>query len=147
MDAKDLKEVVEYMKTPEFEEKARKYIEEHFRELEKRRNQVSSNEYIDWLYNYLSVNKSVDDESALYQYEGIDKEYGSLVSYFLSYVKELAKKQRVMIASDEECEFYNQEVVVKIKDKYFKIFQIHGQGAWTCISPLENEPDYAFVKL
>lgn len=135
------------METPEFEEKARKYMEEHFRELEKRRNKVSSNEYVDWLYNYLSINKSVDDESALYTYEGTDKEYGSLVSYFFGYVKELTTKQRVMIAHDEECEFYNEEIVVKIKDKYFNICQMYGQGAWICISLLENEPDYAFVKL
>lgn len=143
----NVKEMKEYMKTPEFEEKIRKHMQEHFRELEERISKVSSDEYIDWLYDYLSINKSVDDESALYKYEGIDKEYGSLVSYFFGYVKELAKKQRVMIANDEECEFYNEEVVVKIKDKYFNIFQMHGQGAWTCISLLENEPDYAFVKL
>ena len=143
----DLKEAVEYMKSPEFEEKARKYIEEYFREIEECRNKVSSKEYIDWLYNYVSENKSVDDEGALYQCEGIDKENGSLVSYFLSYVKELAVNQRVMIANDEECEFYNEEVVVKIKDKYFNIFQMHGQGASTFIYLLDNEPEYAFVKL
>lgn len=143
----NVKEMKEYMKTPEFEEKIRKHMQEHFRELEERISKVSSDEYIDWLYDYLSINKSVDDESALYKYEGIDKEYGSLVSYFFGYVKELAKKQRVMIANDEECEFYNEEVVVKIKDKYFNIFQMHGQGASTFIYLLDNEPEYAFVKL
>lgn len=124
-----------------------KWIEEYFGEIEKRKQKASSREYIDWLYDYVSTNKNANDESALYTYKDIDAENGQILGAFLDYIKELATKQRVLVIPDEECEFDSEQVVVKIKDKYFEIFRMFGQGAWTSVSLLENEPDYAYVKL
>ena len=142
-----LNKLKELMETPEFQESAKKCVEEYFDKIEKRKQKVSSKEYINWLYDYVSTNKNADDESALYTYKGIDAEYGQILSAFLDYVKELASKQRVLVVPDEECKFDSEQVVVKIKDRYFEIFRMFGQGSWTSVSLLENEPDYAFVKL
>ena len=142
-----LDKLKEQMETPEFQKSAKKWMEEYFGEIEKRKQKVSSKEYIDWLYNYVLINKNVNDESALYTYKDIDAENGQILGAFLDYIKELATKQRVLIVPDEECGFDSEQVVVKINDKYFEIFRMFGQGSWTSVSLLENEPDYAFVKL
>lgn len=142
-----LNKLEKQMETLELQESAKKWMEEYFGEIEKIKQKVSSKEYIDWLYDYVSTNKNADDESVLYTYKGIDAEYGQVLSAFLDYVKELAKKQRVLVVPDEECNFDSEQVVVKIKDKYFEIFRMFGQSSWTSVSLLENEPSYAFVKL
>lgn len=142
-----LDELKKRMETPEFEESARKYMEEYFGRIEKNREKVSSKEYIDWVYNYVSANKHANDESAIYTYEGIDAENGQVLSKFLDYVEELAKEQRVLVVPDDECDFGSEQVTVKIKDKYFEIFRMYGQGSWTSIELLDKEPDYAFVKI
>ena len=142
-----LDELKARIETPEFEESARKYMENYFKEVEEREKKVSSKEYIDWLYDYVSTNKHANDESASYTYEGIDAENGQILGAFLDYVKSLAAQQRVLIVPDEECDFDSEQVVIKIKDKYFEIFRMYGQGSWTSAKLLEEEPDYAFVKI
>ncbi len=122
-------------------------MEEYFGRIEKNREKISSKEYIDWVYDYVSVNKHADDEGALYVYEGIDAENGQVLSAFLDYVKELATQQRVLVTPADDCHFDSEQATVKIKDKYFEIFRMHGQGSWTSIGLLDEEPDYAFVKI
>ena len=123
------------------------YMESYFSKIEATRQKVSSQEYIDWLYDCVSNNKQIDDESALYTYKGIDAENGKLLSYFFSYVENLATQQRVLIWHDDECLFDNQQIAVKIKDKYFDILVMHGQGSWTSVKLMDEEPTYAYVKL
>lgn len=142
-----LDELKKQMETPEFAESARKYMEEYFGRIEKNREKVSSKEYIDWVYSYVSVNKHADDEGAAYIYEGIDAENGQVLGAFLDYVKELASQQRVLVTPADDCHFGSEQVTVKIKDKYFEIFRMYGQGSWTSIGLLDEEPDYAFVKI
>ena len=48
---------------------------------------------------------------------------------------------------DDECDFGSEQVVVKIRDKYFEIFRMYGQGSWTSIGLLNEEPNHAFVKI
>lgn len=128
-------------------ESAKKIVEEYFGKIEEEKKRVSSSEYINWIYDFVSVNKSADDESALYVYEGLNAENGKLLGAFLDYVKTIAPKQRVAITADDECRFDNEQVAIKIKDRYFKIFRMFGQGSWTSVVLLEEEPDYACVKL
>ena len=142
-----LEELRKQMNTPEFVESAKKYFEEYFGRIDKNKEKVSSKEYIDWVYNYVSENKYVSDESTSYTYESINEENTKLLSAFLDYVEELAKQQRVLVTSDEECKFDSEQVVVKIKDKYFDIFRMYGQGSFTSINLLDREPNYAFVKI
>ncbi len=142
-----LDELKKQIETPEFVESTRKYMEEYFGRIEKNKEKVSSKEYIDWLYDYVSINKHADDECAAYTYKGIDAENGQILGAFLDYVKNLATQQRVLVIPDDECEFDNEQVVIKIKDKYFEIFRMHGQGSWTSINLIDKEPYYAYVKL
>lgn len=129
------------------EENARKYMENYFKEQEERQNKVSSQEYIDWVYNFISANKHADNESTLYTYEGIDKDNGEILGAFLNFVEDKAKEQRVLVVPDDDCDFDNEEVNIKIRDKFFKIFRMYGQGSWTSIGLLDKEPECAYVKL
>lgn len=128
-------------------ESVKKQMEDYFTRIEMNKHKVSSKEYIDWLYDCVSNNKQIDSESALYTYEGIDAENGKLLGYFLNYVENLAAQQRVVVWCDDEHPFDNEQVVVKIKDKYFDIFRMHGQGSWTSIKLMEEEPTHAYVKI
>lgn len=47
----------------------------------------------------------MDNESALYFYEGIDAKNRQLLSVFVDYVKEIAIQQRVFIVSDDKSGF------------------------------------------
>ena len=123
------------------------FANEYMKVYKEKKPIVSSKEYINWLYDYVTTNKRIDDDSAIYVYEGIDSNNGLILSTFLDYVEELAKEQRVLVVSDDECQFGNEEVVVKIKDRYFKCFRMYGQGVWTCVSLLTEEPNHAYVRL
>lgn len=142
-----LEELKERMETPKFVESAREYMEDYFAKIEKHKQIVSSKEYIDWIYEYVTANNHVDDEGALYTYEGVDAENGQILGAFLDYVKEIGIQQRVLVISDDECEFENEKVSIKIKDMYFEVFRMYGQGSWTSVNLLDKEPDYAYVKL
>lgn len=142
-----LEELKERMNTSEFTKSSREYMEECFAQIEKSRKKVSSKEYIDWLYKYISAHNHVDNESALYSYKGIDAENGQILGSFLDYVKEIAIQQRILVVQDDECEFKNEKVSIKIYDIYIEIFRMYGQGSWTSLNLLDKEPDYAYVKL
>lgn len=138
-----MKKIDEYFKSG----KAKKYFENYFAELESKRKQVSSQEYINWFYDYVSENGYIDDEDALYMDNKEDSANGRLLSSFLDYVGEVAKQQRVLIVSDDENYFNNEEVVVKIRDRFFEVFRIFGQGVLTGTILLKEEPNYSYVKL
>lgn len=122
-------------------------MEEYFAKIEEHREKVSSKEYIAWIYEYVSANNHVDNESALYFYEGIDAENGQLLSAFINYVKEIAIQQRVLIISDDKCGFENEQLVINVKDKYFEVFRMYDQGEWASVKLLNKEPDYTYVRL
>ena len=108
---------------------------------------VTSQEYIDWLYNYVSTRKYLTDEDALYS-EDIDvSENGQKLSSFFDHIAECAQQQDVQVNSDVDSRFPSESVIVKIYDKYFELFTIYGQGAITGITLLEEEPSGAYVKL
>lgn len=139
-----LDELEEKLNSPEFVEKTRKYMEERFAKQKELAKRVSSKEYIDWLYSFVSKNHGVDDDTL---YEGVDEDNSRLLGNFLDYVEELATQQRVLIVPDEDCDFDSEKIVVKIKDKYFDFFRMFGQGSWTSVCLLEKGPDYAYVKI
>lgn len=142
-----LEEIKKRIESPEFKEYAQKWAQEYKAKRDKLKRKVSSDEYINWLYDYVIINKSVNDESALYTYIGIDAENGSCLGSFLDYTKELAKEQNIPIGEDEECYFPNELVTIKIKDSYFEVFRMFGQGSWTSVSLLEKAPMNDFVEL
>lgn len=123
------------------------FINNWFAENENREARAASQEYIDWLYNYVCTNKQLDDADALYSKDTEVTENGGLLSYFFEHVTKLARQQDVPVTSDDDFMFYNEEVNVKIHDKYFNLFTMCGQGAITGITLLEEEPSGAYVKL
>lgn len=137
------KDYLDKMDTEEY----KKAENDYFKKLEKEREKVSTEEYIQWVYDFVSKKYQADDERAIYEYRGIDSENGRLLSQFMDYVESLAEEQRVLVVEDDECEFENEEVVVNIKDKYFRLFRMFGQGTWTLIRLLEEEPNYCYVKI
>lgn len=48
-----------------------KLVKEYYRRTKKRREIVKQNSYLDWLYDYVCKNKSIDNESILYS-ENVD---------------------------------------------------------------------------
>lgn len=132
--------------TAKEKESAQKFLEDFLSEMEEDRRKVSSEEYISWVYDFVSVNKAADDESAFYTYKGIDAENGQLLSAFFSYVRDLAEERGIPVVLHEEFDFPEAQVTIKIKDKCFDVVLITGQGAITTISLLEDEPE-RFVKL
>ena len=107
---------------------------------------VKSKEYIEWLYNFVSQKGSIDDELVSYQCEGIDKEYGSLISTFFYIMIEKANEENIKIYTEDECAFPNQIIYIQMKDKYFKLLTMHGQGSWTKIALLDKEPQKEYIK-
>ena len=139
-----LDKLEEKFNSPEFAEKTRKYMEEHFAKQEELAKKVSSKEYIDWLYTFVSKNHGADDNTF---YEEVDEYNSQVLGAFLDYAEELAVQQRVLVVPDEDCDFDSEKIVVKIKDKYFDFFRMFGQGSRTTVCLLEKEPDYAYVKI
>lgn len=121
------------------------YAERYNAVIESERKKVSSREYINWVYEYVSANKLADDESALYIYHGVDAEFGKSLGYFMSYVEDLARRQGLFVAYDDESYFDTKYVFIKIKDKYFKISTTWGQGSLTEVELLDTEPGYRCV--
>ena len=123
---------------------------EYFNKIEEEKkrfdDKVRTKEYQDWLCNYLKKNKSIDDEEALYFKNQTDKENGGILSYFLHWIDEIAKEQRVMNVPDEDNIFEAYRYVVRMNDIYFEISLMIGQGALTfCV--LCDEPKHAIVNL
>ena len=108
---------------------------------------ASSQEYLDWLYDYVVANGHADDESAAYVYEGIDSENGQILWAFCEYVRNLAKEQGIWVYYDPNLSFENYEVIVKIKDRFFSSFEMWGIGSWASVKLLDNEPDAEYVTL
>lgn len=102
--------------------------------------QTSSPEYIEWLYNYLSLlpEKEFDDESILDEKQTEDTKKAALLSYFLEHVISLAKKQGIENQPDEENEFEEYNYDIKIFDKFFNISSMVGKGKITFIREIEK---------
>ena len=106
-------------------------------------NIVRSEEYLNWLNNFISTlpTKSFSDEDFLYddKIEQYDKNNSQLVSYIDNYVATLAKEQRVFPRSDGTNDFV---LYFKLRNNFYSIYTIVGQGATTFIKMLDEEPEY-----
>ena len=108
---------------------------------------VESEQYLNWIYTYIRDVESVDSDSASYIKNELDRKNALLISKFMDYVEELSEQQRVLIFTNNECSFSNEDVAVKIKDKFFDLFRMYGQGTYTCVSLLPEEPKYCYVRM
>lgn len=115
-----------------------KYISNYIKEIEEKRKIVSSDTYLTWLDKFIEENNTFCDDSWLYNQEEISKEsYNNviLLSHFFSYVQELANKQNILTTSEEGDD---ETFYLKLKNKYYSISTIYGQGAFTNISKIDG---------
>lgn len=97
---------------------------------EKKRKIVKSDTYKNWLYDYVTEVGSFCDDSLLYEEENDNRDNSLLLSYFMNHIEELGAPAYY---DDDGWEHY----VFKIKDKYFDICTIAGQGAFTVVKECE----------
>ena len=137
-----IEELEEKMNSDSFKD----YMSNYFKEREEKYNRVSSDEYIQWLYSYLNHEDILgfSDDDMQYAPESEDRENSLMLSYFLSYVEELAKKQRVLNVPDEENEFETTNYVIKINDMFIEVSTMCGQGSVSFAYKV-NKPDFCYV--
>lgn len=121
---------------------------EFMKEREEKAKVVKTKEYLNWLVDCLTRREThrYADEDALYDDNKIDSENGKLLSYFISYVDEIAQEQRVLNVTDPENEFETMNYVININDVFIDIGLMVGQGAITYCS-LCKKPNYCYVNL
>lgn len=101
---------------------------------------VKSKDYIEWLYEYLKENKNLNSENILYEENKKNAEYGGLLFLFLLYINDLIDEtdlENLADYNEYEAEKYN----LKIKDKYYELCVITGQGSILFISELSDLPN------
>ena len=92
---------------------------------------VASPEYKEWIYNFLNKYNCIHDESALYIYEGIDKAYGILCSYFHNYLINNQQMPCIEVPEEYGIHFYTP---FKINNQEYIIQTLIGQNAATWIT-------------
>lgn len=99
-----------------------KYYKEHKEKID----YVTSNEYLKWLYLFVSEYKVISDDKFLYKKEDLNRKNSILLSFLQSY---LSEKYESTYYDEEGIEHF----IFKIKDKYFDLYTIVGQGACTYV--------------
>lgn len=102
------------------------FSNEYQKEYQEKIDYVTSDEYLKWLYLFISEHKAVADDSFLYKEENLERKNSMLVSYLQSY---LSEKYESTYYDEDGYEHW----IFKLKDKYFDIYTIVGQGACTYI--------------
>lgn len=107
-----------------------KFLEERLKKNEEELKIVSSDDYIGWLVEFTSSqeNKCWTNEDALYLFKGKDNKNGKILPTFMNYIIGLAKEQKVKNHTDKNNEFETNSYIIQIRDKYFRINRMQGQG-------------------
>lgn len=123
-------------------------LEKQITEREEKINLTGTKEYLDWLYNFVEVDKIYDDETALYEMEdGKDKENLLKISYLQTLVDKKAQEQGVENILDENNEFQILNYVFRYKDRLYQIDTMTGQGAVTFVCVTENKENRKVVEM
>lgn len=119
-----------------------KFVDNVVNSLIERRKIVSSQEYLNWIYDYVSLNGNIDD-----QFTATD-EYASNISLlgdFFCYIEKIAEENR--IAYEFGGESSEMGYYIKIKDKIFFTYLIIGQGAIAGVDHVINVPLVQYIEL
>lgn len=118
-----------------------KLAKQYYRRTKERREIVKQNSYLDWLYDYVCKNKSIDNESILYSENKEDVKNGILLIDFEEYIKKLCFEQAVIMGWHSNCFFDNTHMYFKIQNKFFECFTMRGHlDSWIHINLVEEEP-------
>lgn len=140
---------LEKMNELDMSEFVNKYIKE---EEEKRwKNEDRFNNFLDYLLNYIDVNKRVLSDNFCYEEEKCQPyDYREFEDYLYSLydiVNEYASKNFVYDRFDlsEEDIYSDKSYCVKIKDKFYRIELVVGQGSYIVFELTENKDDISYV--
>lgn len=117
---------------------------EYINEMIRKDNIVKSQEYLDWLCNFLVIHKSFSDDTWLYHKEEIaEEDYKNveLISTFFHYISETASNQSIL-GSEED---YGDTYYFKAKGKFYHTSTYYGQGAVTNIAEEEFDANHLYV--
>lgn len=125
-----------------------KYVDNWIEETKRKKLLVSSKEYWEWIDTFSSKYKNFCDDDWDYDIEAIGKEnYDNviLLSYFFEYIASLANEQNVLSTLEGE----NEDVTFyfKLKNKYYSISTICGQGCFTNLSRIDNIDDVEIIRV
>lgn len=128
-------------------DKIASFAKDYLDNLNKKKEMVSSNEYLNWLMSF--IKEQIDITKSQYIYISDDmydynntvskqiKENLSLLCYFKDYLIEKANKQNIhfdFFNEDEQiCYFY-------FDNHYYSLITIYGQGSLTYIETCKNRP-------
>jgi hypothetical protein len=101
---------------------------------------VKSKDYINWLYEYINKNKYLDSEKILYDENEKNAEYGKLLFLFLLYINDLIDETDLENLADYN-EYESEKYNLKIKDKYYELCVVIGQGSIMFINELPHKPN------
>ena len=102
---------------------------------------VSGKEYLNWVYDTVSANGSVETEYPEDKYNGIEEENRRLLHTFFNYLTDLAHEQGVFTSEDAELPTAPEERAFKFKDKYFMASRLFDEPIRVCISLLDEPTD------
>ena len=123
-------------------------LEKEILEKEEKINSTGTQEYLDWLYDFVEVDKIYDDETALYEMDdGIDKENLLRISYLQKLVDSKAQVQNVENILDKDNEFQILNYIFRYKDRLYQIDTMVGQGAVTFICVTDNKENRKVVEM
>jgi hypothetical protein len=105
---------------------------------------IKSQEYIDWLYNYLNENKYLNSENLLYDDDKTNSKNGELLFLFLQYINDLIDETDLPNLANPD-EYESERYIIKIKDKYYDLCVIFGQGSIMFINELKEQPEEYLV--
>lgn len=97
---------------------------------------------VHWLYEY--AHRGPVSNEDYFDEEDKNRENASLLSYFYEYVRKVSIRQRVMEVYLTKEEFPTYEYIIRIKDRYFRVQLIVGQGTMTWVQECEK-PDFSYV--
>lgn len=136
-----LKDLEKSLDDPEVMGRLDKIIDRYMSIAEEIEKKVRSKEYKDWLYTTLLNKKSICDNTDCDDI--IDVENAELLGSFHYYLESLAEKYDAAhhwVDNDSYLFF-------RIRDRYFRICTIYGQGSMTWVEALSDKPPYKFVDL
>lgn len=139
----NLEKYLKDLEDGKYDDSIKEHYDSYVNKRDRNINKIKSKEYIEWLYNYTNEIERWCDDDLLYRDDVSPelKENVELLSYFFNYVYEETNNQKVLIddIEDEETLFF------KIKDTYYKIELICGQGSINIIEKLNSVPKYYAV--
>lgn len=126
---------------------AKKYFDNYMSSYIDKMNTVETNEYMDWLVEFTdkTQNKYWSDDDYIYNDEISEEEKYKiqLLSYFYSFVSNKKREQQIIFSQEDITDkdgFYEEILIFKLRNNFYKMFLAVGQGAFTSIEKLEIIP-------